>query len=90
MTKEQKATWSAALRSGKWLQARGELRKDGRFCCIGVAHEVLIGPIPAYMDTSQACGVLGITDKMGPYIEWNDKRFLSFPEIADRLDAEKD
>jgi hypothetical protein len=28
--------WTAALRSGKYLQGRNNLALDGRFCCLGV------------------------------------------------------
>jgi hypothetical protein len=46
-TKEQKLNrraWVKALRSGKYKQCREELtnEKQGRFCCLGVACEVLI------------------------------------------------
>lgn len=32
--------WVAALRSGEFSQARGALRKDEAFCCLGVACEL--------------------------------------------------
>lgn len=34
--------WVAALRSGEYEQATGQLRRGGRFCCLGVACEVFI------------------------------------------------
>lgn len=34
--------WVDALRSGRYTQRSGYLNKDGRFCCVGVACEVLI------------------------------------------------
>lgn len=38
--------WVAALRSGKYQQGRDYLCKDNRYCCLGVACEVLgIGKI---------------------------------------------
>jgi hypothetical protein len=36
MNKEIKAKWIAALRGGKYRQGREQLRKGGRFCCLGV------------------------------------------------------
>lgn len=46
MTKKQKenvAAWVVALRSGKYKQGRDALNKnDRKFCCLGVACEVLI------------------------------------------------
>ena len=36
-----KEPWLTALRSGKYKQGKGFLRsKEGRYCCLGVAHEV--------------------------------------------------
>lgn len=36
MNKEIKAKWIQALRSGKYKQAIGSLRKPDGFCCLGV------------------------------------------------------
>lgn len=35
-------TWIEALRSGKYKQTQGRLERDNKFCCLGVACEVLI------------------------------------------------
>lgn len=43
LTKEQLAfrrKWIRALRSGKYQQAREQLREDGAFCCLGVACDI--------------------------------------------------
>lgn len=42
MTKEQKAKWIAALKSGKYKQARNQLHDPitGGNCCLGVAIRV--------------------------------------------------
>lgn len=41
MNKRVKAKWLAALRSGKYKQARGKLRKEeNRRCCLGVLCDV--------------------------------------------------
>jgi hypothetical protein len=36
MNPKVKEKWVAALRSGKYKQARGALCKDGAYCCLGV------------------------------------------------------
>ena len=36
MNKEVKKLWVEALRSGKYEQGRGCLRKGDKFCCLGV------------------------------------------------------
>jgi len=41
MTSENKAKWLEALRSGEYKQGSYALHKSDRFCCLGVAIEVL-------------------------------------------------
>lgn len=41
MNAELKSKWIAALRSGDYVQGRTSLRKDGKFCCLGVACDLL-------------------------------------------------
>jgi hypothetical protein len=36
MNKEIKKLWVEALRSGEYKQARGRLRDEDKFCCLGV------------------------------------------------------
>lgn len=38
---EFKAKWIAALRSGKYIQGQKYLQADGKFCCLGVACDVI-------------------------------------------------
>ena len=38
--KKHRAELVKALRSGKYAQVRGCLRKDNRFCCLGVACDI--------------------------------------------------
>lgn len=33
---EEKSRWLEALRSGEYKQATGYLRRDGKYCCLGV------------------------------------------------------
>ena len=40
MRPEIKAKWVAALRSGEYKQAQGQLRTDAGFCCLGVLCEL--------------------------------------------------
>lgn len=48
MNPEIKAQWTAALRSGEYEQGQGSLRRDGKFCCLGVLCDqaVKAGIIP--------------------------------------------
>ena len=39
-TKEARALWVKALRSGEYKQARGQLRKEDTYCCLGVACDL--------------------------------------------------
>jgi hypothetical protein len=42
MNPEVKAKWLKALRSGEYKQGRQRLRKDNRFCCLGVLCDIYI------------------------------------------------
>lgn len=37
---ENARAWVAALRSGEYQQARGQLKKEHGYCCLGVACEI--------------------------------------------------
>lgn len=41
IAKARKEQWLAALRSGNFRQAKGYLRQDDNYCCLGVACEML-------------------------------------------------
>jgi len=45
MPKELKQRWVDALRSGKYKQAQGALKKDGGYCCLGVLQMVVDGEV---------------------------------------------
>lgn len=45
MRAEDKAKWVAALRSGKYSQCDGELKKGNAYCCLGVMEQVLSGEV---------------------------------------------
>lgn len=40
LDKEIKKAWIEALRSGKYEQGKGYLKKDGAYCCLGVLCEI--------------------------------------------------
>jgi hypothetical protein len=42
MNKKVKALWLKALRSGKYKQARGQLKKGNGFCCLGVLTDLYL------------------------------------------------
>ena len=42
MNQEFKERWIAALRSGEYKQGRNTLYNSGKFCCLGVACELLV------------------------------------------------
>jgi hypothetical protein len=37
-----RAQWTAALRSGKYVQGRAALYADGKFCCLGVLCDLAV------------------------------------------------
>lgn len=39
-TKELKENWLSALKSGKYIQGAGQLRKGNSFCCLGVLCDI--------------------------------------------------
>lgn len=53
---ERRAEWCRRLRSGKIKQAEGSLRKNGAFCCLGVACNIFnpqawLSPAKASLET---------------------------------------
>lgn len=42
MNQDIKKRWVEALRSGKYQQGRGQLRADGRWCCLGVLGDIAV------------------------------------------------
>jgi hypothetical protein len=41
MDAQVKAKWVAALRSGEYSQGESALKKDGKFCCLGVLCDTI-------------------------------------------------
>jgi hypothetical protein len=42
MNPEIRTQWCAALRSGKYTQAKAGLRRDGGYCCLGVLCDLAV------------------------------------------------
>lgn len=100
MTEPQKL-WVAALRSGKYKQARGRLMdKDGGYCCLGVltkiagdaigcdvSSELLYNSLPPENVRFWSC----LRDESGWYknttlVFNNDQNCFSFSQIADIIE----
>lgn len=98
--KSLKERWIEALRSGRYKQARGRLRKGDCFCCLGVLCD-LYDPsgweMPSgetmYRDSisylpNEINRVSGITGNLELQLaEMNDSGRKSFAEIADWIEA---
>lgn len=104
MNQEIKAKWVAALISGEYKQGIGRLKSDrGEYCCLGVLCDIRFKEFkdcfsinPQFPDEAivQWAGL----DFNDPIIEYkgvecgisslNDIGGLSFPEIADLIEAQ--
>lgn len=90
ITKEQadnRINWLLALRSGEWKQGVGELRNHDRYCCIGVACDVLGKKLATVSDAHS--GYKLFMEQLNIYndfkeklIDLNDKEGYSFKKIA--------
>lgn len=89
--------WIKALRSGKYKQARGQLRVGNAFCCLGVACD--ISHLGVWEDSnylgksvdlpSEVFVWLGMRRNMNAetfLIEVNDVVRLTFSQIADKIE----
>lgn len=43
MDQELKRKWVEALRSGEYQQGNGKLCDNGRYCCLGVLYDIVVG-----------------------------------------------
>ena len=60
MDPEIKAQWTAALRSGDYIQGKGYLNTNGKFCCVGVLCEIRGMPrVKVDTDTGAELGLFG-------------------------------
>jgi hypothetical protein len=100
MRKNFKAKWLAALRGGKFKQARNDLVKKVRggklgMCCIGVGLAVKRGITAAKVEktlgndpTMDASKEIGLTYKeVSRLVTLNDEKRKNFKQIADWIEA---
>lgn len=102
MNKELKAKWVNALRSGKYKQCQGVLRKkEGRtksYCCLGVLREIMEpGSDDVHEEWSALSSTMSAVAGLECYgmNEGNQQRLLaemndggsSFKAIADHIEA---
>lgn len=93
MDPEFKAQWLEALRSGRYPQGRGALRREGYYCCLGVLADV-IDPTEwdDYSDTWMTDGLhLACVDVLPDEVQadlvlMNDTHGLSFQHIANWIE----
>ena len=91
LPKEFATKWVKALRSGEYGQTRGEYYSEpfNCYCALGVSFKV-IGVQPAQWDAPISdirWPLLDDMDLKQIIIELNDDRCLTFPEIADWIEA---
>lgn len=99
MDPELKAKWVEALRSGNYQQGRYSLKKDGKYCCLGVLCEVAgvtaSGDGGLYVihgrvwTTTIPYGAFGLTDtQISNLTDLNDSQGPSnpFPDIANFIE----
>lgn len=100
MDAELKAKWITALRSGEYKQARGWLRRDDAFCCLGVLCDISgrgewRGNQFNFPDDHRLGGLpvrwakeIGVGQSAEAKLAaMNDARGASFCEIADWIEA---
>lgn len=98
MNPEWKEKWIKALRSGEYEQGRNRLRRDGKYCCLGVLCDISgMGKWEenTYMG-SESVLPYELAEKMG-ITQWGDLSFgitlthlndtgRSFGDIADTIE----
>lgn len=93
MDPKLKKIWLKALRSGEYEQGTRSLCKNGKFCCLGVAYDVLSEGDWAYMPSLAAWGIhngqylplLAAFPPESVYTEWGIEA-----ETVDYLSARND
>lgn len=96
MNEEIKAKWVAALRSGKYQQTSGQLRRNegesSSFCCLGVLCDV-VNPDAWKHESHEDGTFLSVSGRIARLAglshaassvltDWNDSKRKSFEEIA--------
>lgn len=99
MDPEIKKKWIEALRSGRYTQAKGRLRRGDAFCCLGVLHDCDGGEWDPLGYVTRPAGRpdgwrLYDGDSRGldgeaqdTLVRMNDDADASFDEIADWIEA---
>lgn len=85
LNKENMLKWADALESGNYKQCKATLHNEEGFCCIGVAHDLLVGPVTTnlsdeYEAVRHKCGY--DTKQETTFYRMNDTQHKSFKEIA--------
>lgn len=100
--KERRAVWCEALRSGRYRQTDGRLKKGGRFCCLGVASDLVDPKGVLWVEyqgglSGEIRDLLGLAHSRGSYDnEESDHTYLiiendegtPFSKIADIIESE--
>lgn len=101
LTDELREKWCTALRSGDYKQGKGALLNDGKYCCLGVLYEAVLGGTWGFVDsdgdTQNSEGSMvylhGLSELDVDVEEkvacMNDSEDKSFSEIADWLEEHK-
>ena len=89
MNADLKARWIAALRSGEFKQAFGELQKNDGYCCLGVLCKVAGRTPTNSADDTTLYDWMRLELGLPTAGLWhrNDQQKLSFPEIADWIEV---
>ena len=93
MNNEIAERWIAALRSGKYKQGVNWLRRDNKFCCLGVLCDIMGEKWDA-----DSCHEISLPENIRVQAElkknfvasliWLNDTGKSFSEIADSIDEE--
>jgi hypothetical protein len=84
-----KDDWAAALRSGKYKQARGSLKRGGGYCCLAVWCLIAGQPMEDRdgSDCYTAIKNHFPTGARSQCIQMNDRLLCDFSEIADVIEG---
>lgn len=89
ITAEQKKAWLAALRSGEYEQGVYELRRESKYCCLGVACEVF-GPGLILHDTGLISEPEYVASDTGSSTHWYGTAQLAQLDVMTRAIALND
>lgn len=83
MNEEMKSKWVKALRSGQYKQARGRVKRDDSYCCIGVGALACGHEVRDFTVTGHAAEKLSLTEEqITNLVRMNDSEEKSFRQIA--------